>query len=143
MSQLKTKKFIVALRKDGRASSSSGFVIPSPDGSPCFIDIKNGKMHDFANIVYIGVEITESDVFEQMNDSIREMQSTKKSVNSLFEQISNFKIGNVLKVLPGNFVLEKHANRPKSDESPRIPGERHNQRPTRTPQRPGLRGLDR
>ena len=61
-----TKKFPKALNRKGHMSARTDFVIPSPDGSCEFVELKKGKKHAVAYLVYVGAAINAEDVLAKV-----------------------------------------------------------------------------
>ena len=122
---LSTKKFPSAMTAEGYASSRSSFLIPSVDGKLAFVDIRTGKRHDSAYLVYIGRSITASDVLEKLSVELGDMDRVRLAVDSMIEELARFKVGNVVAVdaiESGKTRLRLVANAPKSRPGPKLPG---------------------
>lgn len=119
----KTKKFPSSLRKDGKATRRSEFVIPfldTPTGD-AFIGLKTGLIHDKACLSYIGTEIGVQDVLEKLSQSPADAGAAAEKIAEFLRQLQAFKIGNVLSIHyegDGTFTLRKEADRPPGNKVP-------------------------
>jgi len=110
---------------EGYASSRSNFVIPSLDGELRFVDIRNGKSHEAAYLVYVGRPITTADVLQKLSIEPSDLERAPLLVDSLIEELGRFKVGNVVAVESsegGKVRLRLVANSPKSRPGPKLPG---------------------
>ena len=122
---LSTKKFPSAMTAEGYASSRSSFLIPSVDGELRFVDIRTGKRHESAYLVYIGRSITATDVLEKLSVEPSDLERVQRLVDSLIEELARFKVGNVVAVESSEAErvrLRLVANAPKSRPGPKLPG---------------------
>lgn len=91
-----TKKFLATLTAEGYASSRSSFVIPALDGSPWFVDLREGKRHDAAYLVYIGHPIKADDVLRKAGSEAQDSERARRLIDALIGELQRFRIGNVL-----------------------------------------------
>jgi len=122
---LSTKKFPSAMTAEGYASSRSSFLIPSVAGELRFVDIRTGKGHESAYLVYIGRPITAADVLEKLTVAPRDLERVLRLLESLIEELARFKVGNVVAVESfeaDRVRLRLVANAPKSRPGPKLPG---------------------
>jgi hypothetical protein len=120
-----TKKFPSALTAEGFASSRSTFVIPSLDGGHWFVDLRTGKKHETAYLVYLGTSITAEDVLQKLSNEPTDLVRARNLINSLIGELNRFKIGNVVAVEHSdgeNVKLRLVANAPRSRPGPKLPG---------------------
>ena len=122
---LSTKKFPSTMTAEGYASSRSNFVVPSLDGELRFFDIRSGKSHESAYLVYIGQPITTVDVLQKLSVEPSKLEQLHLLVDSLIEELARFKVGNVVTVESsegGRVRLRLVANAPKPRPGPKLPG---------------------
>jgi hypothetical protein len=122
---LSAKKFPSAMTAEGYASSRSSFLIPSLDGELLFVDIRTGKQHDCAYLVYIGRSITAADVLEKLSVEPGDLERVQRLLDSLIQEVARFKVGNVVAVESSEadrVRLRLVANAPKSRPGPKLPG---------------------
>jgi hypothetical protein len=120
-----TKKFLSALAADGRARRSGPFVMPAPDGSAHFVELRTGKPHLTAYVVYTGVELTSDEVLSKASVAIAGHEEAYQVVESLLVALQQFKIGNVVAVASKNHPtveLRLVSNSPKPPPGPKLPG---------------------
>jgi hypothetical protein len=120
-----TKTFPAAMTADGYASSRSAFVLPSLDGHPWFVDLRTGKKHEAAYLVYIGRSISADDVLQKLQSEPSDFARARNLVLSLITELQRFKVGNVVAVehSDGEQVqLRLVASAPKSRPGPQLPG---------------------
>lgn len=119
-----TKKFLNALTADGYASGRSAVVVPDLDGNPWFVDVRTGKRHDTAYVVYVGRSITTDDVLEAIQIEIPDEIRVRQLVNSVIVSLPQFRIGNVVAVTSPDgmsALLRCVANSPKRRPGPSLP----------------------
>jgi hypothetical protein len=120
-----TKKFLSALTVDGRARRSGPFVIPAPDGSANFIELRTGKPHMTAYVVYTGIDLTADEVLSKASADIAGHEDAYHVIESLLAALQSFKIGNVVAVASKNHPtveLRLVSNSPKPQPGPKLPG---------------------
>jgi hypothetical protein len=120
-----TRKFPSALTAEGFANSRSAFVIPSLDGGHWFVDLRTGKKHEAAYLVYLGRSITADEVLQKLANEPIDLLRARNLINSLVGELHRFKIGNVVAVddSDGESVkLRLVANAPRSRRGPKLPG---------------------
>lgn len=113
---LTTKKFTVMVSHQGQSAKKAEFGIPyASDDSIGFLGIETGKLHPFAALSFIGKAISRENVLSKLEANGVEFNEDKAMpLDYFFEQLSSFKVGNVLQISKhkGQLVLEKVANRP-------------------------------
>jgi hypothetical protein len=120
-----TRKLLAALNAKGQASNRGAFVIPSPDGTPSFVEVRSGKIHQTAYMVYVGKDTTVSELADRAARVISEPNRTTALLGSYLEELQRFKIGNVLEIESNNGTtvrLRLVSNTPKFTAGPKLPG---------------------
>jgi hypothetical protein len=118
-----TKKFPATLTAEGYASSHSAFVFPALDGRTCFVDLRTGKSHETAYLVYVGRSVTADDILQKLTVDPCDHDRVQALAESLITELQQFKIGNVVAVEhnEGDRVyLRLVATSPKSPPGPRL-----------------------
>jgi hypothetical protein len=120
-----TKRFTAALTNGGRAKVRAPFVVPALDGRPLFVEMKTGKAHERAYVVFAGVAVSPEEVLSKVRQPVADRATALRHLKSFIEQLVTFKLGNVLAVgrdehgLP---VLRKVAERTVRGPGPTLPG---------------------
>jgi hypothetical protein len=118
---MKTKKMLVAF-DERKASSLRGdfLVVVCADEKYLFWGVKSRQFYDAGLMVFVGIEISESEVFAKLVDSgwkIASVDDTLKTIEAYIDQLSELKIGNVVRITThgtvGGFELEKVLDMPK------------------------------
>jgi hypothetical protein len=120
-----TKKFLSGMTAEGYASSRGNFVIPALDGGLWFVDIRTGKRHENAYLVYIGRPICASDVLQKLTIEPGDLTRVRNLLDSLINELQRFKVGNVVAVeySDANILrLRLVATAPKPRPGPKLPG---------------------
>jgi hypothetical protein len=122
---LTTKRFTAAMTKDGRAKMRAPFLIPALDGRSLFVEMKTGKTHELAYIVFVGVAVSPEEVLSKLQQPVNDRSQAVRHLTAFIEQLAAFKLDNVLAVdrngdgLP---VLRKVADRTVREPGPKLPG---------------------
>jgi hypothetical protein len=118
-----TKKLVGALSTKGHARARAPFLIPALDGTPAFIDIRNGKSHETGYVVYVGVAITADDVLKKVDVNVANVAQARLLISSFIVELQRFKIGNVVAVEQSDgsvMRLRLIANAPKAEPGPKL-----------------------
>lgn len=118
---MKTRKILVAFDPIRPKAQSGDFVVPVfVDGSVRLVGLSSGKPVNQGMMVFLGREITVSDVFAKVVDSGRKIANVAQTVKMLGDYLTmlqDLKIGNIVGLemtdgSPGGFRLVKLANSP-------------------------------
>lgn len=112
---MKTKKMLVPFDIKQPRKKINGFLCPNFDKEEInsFLEIDTNKEWNVGRIAFIGMEISKNDVFARIVDSGKKIKSVDGLLNTIedyIEQISNFKIGDVVGIKSlenGKFELIK------------------------------------
>ncbi len=112
---MKTKKVLAPFDLNNPRKKIKGFLCPNIDeeGVNSFLEIDTNKEWNIGRVAFIGMEISKNDVFARIVDSGKKIKSVDGLLNTIedyIEQISNFKIGDVVGIKSlenGNFELIK------------------------------------
>jgi hypothetical protein len=113
------------MTKDGRARVRAPFVVPALDGRPVFTELKTGKAHDRAYIVFTGTPVTPDAVLSRLHEAPPDPAAARRRIEVFLEQLSSFKLGCVVAVEPdgrGLPVLRKVADHPQRAAGRHLPG---------------------
>jgi len=119
-----TKKLLVVFDPANPRAQSSDFLIPwNLDGQPVFHGLKSGRDYSHGMMVFVGRAISENDLFAKLVDSgafINNVDETLASLRSYIDQLQTLRIGNVVRIAPGDgvgFNLELVSNTPSGAKS--------------------------
>ncbi len=97
-----TKKFAVAFDENRPESPSSDFLVPmNSSGKLEFFGITSRRTTTLGLIVYIGKEISESDIIARMSALGRDLQSMENcalELASYIEKLKTVRIGNIVRL---------------------------------------------
>lgn len=113
------------MTKDGRAKAHAPFLVPALDGRPVFVEMKTGKAHERAYIVFVGVAVSPEEVMSKLQQPPADRSTALRHLRSFIEQLGQFKLGNVLAVerdKDGLPLLRKVAEHPVREPGPKLPG---------------------
>lgn len=118
-----TKKMLVGLT--GKKEFAIPFQLRSTGN--CFCGIKTGEEYKQAVVTFIGRSIEPKDVVEKCKISkalVSDKVEALSFINSYFEQLANYKIGNLLEIIyaeNGSYRLIKVSERPPTENKRRLP----------------------
>jgi len=121
-----SKKALVRFSPNEPERGSSDFLAPIRDehGAATLASLKSGKASGYGLVVYTGREVAPNDVFAKMVDSglkIESVEATLADIGDFLEQVSSFKVGDVLELetdqgVKRGFVLRKSGLRATSSK---------------------------
>lgn len=102
----KTKKLLVPFDPAKPTWNPSEFLIPAlTEGKPAFAGLTNRKIYEFGRMVYIGMAVSENDLFAKLVDSgafIENVDETLACLRSYVTQLQSLKIGNIVRIVPAD-----------------------------------------
>jgi hypothetical protein len=117
-----SKKLLVPFDPEKPDWNPNDFLIPWTDaGKVGFRGLKNGRIFGFGRIVYIGVPVTENDLFAKLVDSgtsIASVDGILAMLRSYLDGLQSLKVGNVVGIHAASegdnlgFTLKLMANTP-------------------------------
>src|SRR5215216_5570838 len=100
---LKTKKMLAPVDIEFPNKDIQGFLCPKKGENiiNSFFEIGSGKEWKYGRVVYVGKEISESDISARILASGKQAESDLSKIISLYiEQINSYKIGTVVFIKP-------------------------------------------
>lgn len=91
-----TKKLLAALNKDGKPSRKTDFLVPDIEGKQPFKTIRKAELYENGYVVLIGKEISIQDLIDRIEYPVDDLDGLKKTIRNYFQQIKDFKIGNIV-----------------------------------------------
>lgn len=97
-----SKKLLVPFDRSKPEWNPSGFLVPwKHEGKLCFRGLQSERFYELGKMVYIGVAITENDLFAKLVDAgavIDNVDATLDILRSYLDGLQAFKIGNVVRI---------------------------------------------
>jgi hypothetical protein len=102
---VKTKRLLSPFDLNRPENIIKGFLYPNVEANQIdsFLEIKTEKEWRVGMVVYIGMEISENDVFAEIVDSGKKIESVEHLLHNIEEylrQVNKFKIGDIIGIKP-------------------------------------------
>jgi hypothetical protein len=126
---MNTKKLLVASDADtGETSNDFLVVLLESEQEPKLFGLKSRKSFSSGVVAYIGMEITENDLFARLVDAgryIADVDHTLGVLETYIQKLQEFRIGNVLTItgdaLSGFRLVKLADTPPRTDPERRLP----------------------
>jgi hypothetical protein len=120
-----TRRFTAGMTKDGRAKTRAPLVVPAFDERAVFVEIKTGRVHERAYVVFVGEPVNPEEALSRVEPSPPDRAAALIQMRSFIEQVAQFNLGTVLAVdrdVDGLPLLRKVAEHPAREVRAKLPG---------------------
>ena len=124
--QMKTRKMLYSLTKNGQASLRGEHLVPCLETprQNCFVGVESGKKYEKGYIVYLGKDIGTEEIERKLRIRDDRRAEALPVIESFLTALQSFKIGNVISVSfieKNKCVLTKEADQPIEKHKKKLP----------------------